>query len=330
MSIRNLSALCCWSRRLPPARSSRPGARKSTLPGGHPPDEPRYFGWVDDPAAVRECLAESGLPARFRETPAFAAGGTGPRMCSCGSLPRRSPATCSRRATRSRSAAASGSRPPRPSSTCSACRSQTAKREYRDLAPGGDLRRVARRDRRRAGPRGRLHRGVGGEVGPTDYGVVPRGIHGKHDLRALRRSAGAATTAAAACPTTSNRWRRNTRSRSVANVRTWEECRAAIRNGYPVLVCSSQGFAMKRDADGFCNAARDVVSRDGRGRRSRRRAAGRVPAELVGTERPHAARGVRPMRRRAGFWADAACSTGMLRQGDSWAFSRVVGFPPRQ
>jgi hypothetical protein len=30
----------------------------------------------------------------------------------------------------------------------------------------------------------------------------------------------------------------------------------------------------------------------------------------------------------AGFWCDAATLDRMLRQGDSWAFSRVAGFPP--
>jgi len=32
----------------------------------------------------------------------------------------------------------------------------------------------------------------------------------------------------------------------------------------------------------------------------------------------------------AGFWADADVVDRMLRQGDSWAFSRVSGFPRRQ
>ena len=32
----------------------------------------------------------------------------------------------------------------------------------------------------------------------------------------------------------------------------------------------------------------------------------------------------------AGFWAEATVIDRMLRQGDSWAFSRVRGFPRRQ
>jgi hypothetical protein len=32
----------------------------------------------------------------------------------------------------------------------------------------------------------------------------------------------------------------------------FEQAAAAIQNGYPVVVCSGQGFSMSRDADGFC------------------------------------------------------------------------------
>lgn len=46
------------------------------------------------------------------------------------------------------------------------------------------------------------------------------------------------------------------RVRTVSQVRTPEEARAALVNGYPVTVCSSVGFegrgGFKRDADGFC------------------------------------------------------------------------------
>jgi len=37
----------------------------------------------------------------------------------------------------------------------------------------------------------------------------------------------------------------------VALVRTFEEAAAAIKSGYPVPVCSGQGFSSRRDADGF-------------------------------------------------------------------------------
>jgi hypothetical protein len=35
---------------------------------------------------------------------------------------------------------------------------------------------------------------------------------------------------------------------------SFNEAAAAISNGYPVVVCSGQGFSMSRDEDGFCRA----------------------------------------------------------------------------
>jgi hypothetical protein len=41
----------------------------------------------------------------------------------------------------------------------------------------------------------------------------------------------------------------------VSLVKTWAEAAAAIESGYPVVVCSMQGFNSIRDADGFCKAS---------------------------------------------------------------------------
>jgi hypothetical protein len=43
--------------------------------------------------------------------------------------------------------------------------------------------------------------------------------------------------------------------RYVALVTAWDEAAAAIESGYPVAVCSMQGFRASRDADGFAGAA---------------------------------------------------------------------------
>lgn len=40
----------------------------------------------------------------------------------------------------------------------------------------------------------------------------------------------------------------------VSLVRTWDEAAAAIESGYPVVVCSMQGFGSVRDSDAFCKA----------------------------------------------------------------------------
>lgn len=41
--------------------------------------------------------------------------------------------------------------------------------------------------------------------------------------------------------------------KQVALVTTYKEAWTAIKNGYPVAVCSSQGFTDRRDANGFCD-----------------------------------------------------------------------------
>ena len=84
-----------------------------------------------------------------------------------------------------------------------------------------------------------------------DYGVVPRAVYGKYNLRAyderLCREFGRLGV-----PENIKAVAKEHPVRGVTQVKTWEECRAALRNGYPVLVCSSQGFEFERDAEGFC------------------------------------------------------------------------------
>ena len=42
---------------------------------------------------------------------------------------------------------------------------------------------------------------------------------------------------------------------SAAQVSTWAELVAALTSGYPVTICSNQGFTIHRDRDGFCKGA---------------------------------------------------------------------------
>ena len=152
--------------------------------------------------------------------------------------------------------------------------------EYRDLAPeviyGGSRVEVG-------GGRIRGDGSIGAWAAKwvRDYGVVPRGIHGKHDLRLYDENR-CRDYGRRGVPDDLEPLAKEHPVRGVANVRSWEECRAAIQSGYPVLVCSSQGFTMDRDEEGFCNPrgrwyhAMAVIGVRGGD------AAGRVPAELVG------------------------------------------------
>ncbi len=300
--------------------------------GGPPPpprpeEPPRAFGWVPDPAAV--AAVKAGLPCpEFCTTEAFAAAYDGPEDVFLWDACRK---------------ATGDLLPPRDQGQVGACVAfgtasaiehllcvqiaSGAAEEYRDLAQeviyGGSRVEVG-------GGRVRGDGSVGAWAAKFvhDYGVVPRGVHGSHDLTRYdeRRCR---EYGARGVPDDLEPVARQHPVRTVANVRSWEECRAAIRNGYPVAVCSSRGFTMHRDADGFCrpqgvwyHCLAVVGVRGGN----------RPGGFLLNSWGPNAHTG--PLGpgnpSPAGFWADAAVLDRMLAEGDSWAFSSAAGFPARK
>ncbi len=114
-----------------------------------------------------------------------------------------------------------------------------------------------------------------------------------------------------------------------ALVKSWSDAKRAVRQGYPVTVCSDQGFVMERDATGRCrpqgvwpHCMALIAVRSG-------------PNEggfLLNSWGDGAHTGPvwpddMPV---AGFWADATVLDRMLRQGDSFALADVAGFPARK
>lgn len=113
---------------------------------------------------------------------------------------------------------------------------------------------------------------------------------------------------------------------SAARITTWSELLAAMKNGYPVTVCSTQGFAAERDAEGFC-------APDGLwghcmligGVRSDR--PGACILQSWGPEQPTGPTTLdQPTY---SFWADKSIIEIMLAQGDSWALSGSPRFAAR-
>ena len=129
----------------------------------------------------------------------------------------------------------------------------------------------------------------------VDFGVLPRGTFGRFDLRAydVPRCREFGRTGV---PNELEPEVRQHPVKAVSNVKAWDEARAAIRNGYPVIVCSNQGFRATRDARRrrVLFAGRHVVPLHGARRRARRCPARRLPAELVGRTVPFRAN--RPRR----------------------------------
>ncbi|MCC9608533.1 hypothetical protein LOC68_09795 [Blastopirellula sp. JC732] len=116
--------------------------------------------------------------------------------------------------------------------------------------------------------------------------------------------------------------------RTVALVSTFDEAAAAIQSGYPVPVCSGQGFASTRDAEGFCKASGSWshcmcfigVRHDRRGLLCLNSWG---PTWVSGPKWP-------ADMPDGSFWVDEATVNRMLRQNDSFSVSGYDGFPFRQ
>jgi hypothetical protein len=113
---------------------------------------------------------------------------------------------------------------------------------------------------------------------------------------------------------------------SAARITTWTELLAAMKNGYPVTVCSTQGFAAERDREGFCppegvwgHCMLIAGVRDDR--------PGACILQSWGPDEPTGPTSLdQPSY---SFWADKVVVEGMLAQGDSWALSGAPRFVSR-
>ncbi len=117
--------------------------------------------------------------------------------------------------------------------------------------------------------------------------------------------------------------------RSTALVKTWSDVKRSIQQGYPVAVCSGQGFSMTRDSNGFARAQGSwphcmaII-----GIRNQPREGGFILNSWG--DSAHTG-GVYPEDQPiAGFWADASTIDRMVGEGDSFALSDAVGFPARK
>lgn len=115
--------------------------------------------------------------------------------------------------------------------------------------------------------------------------------------------------------------------KSVALVTTFEEAARAIQSGYPVVVCSGQGFTSRRDSQGFC-APRGSWSHCMCFIGVRFDRPGLLCLNSWG---PNWVSGPKwPEDQPDGsFWVDAKIATRMLSGRDSFAVSGYSGFPYR-
>ena len=113
----------------------------------------------------------------------------------------------------------------------------------------------------------------------------------------------------------------------------FDQAAAAISNGYPVVVCSGQGFSMSRDADGFCAPGgvwwHCMCFAGVR--------FGKRPGLLCfnswgdsNTTGKHFPVDMPDAVKNCSFWVDADVATKMLAGKDSYVYAGYSGFKPTQ
>ena len=163
--------------------------------------------------------------------------------------------------------------------------------------------------------------GAWGAKAVSTIGTVARDVVGPYDGRRARlwgsRGVPSEIKAAAA----------GHKVETVSLVSTYEELEDALANGYPVPVCSDQGFKGTRDADGFCAPEGTwghcmlivgVRSGDRPGACIFQSWGPDTPDGPVALDQPTNS-----------FWADREVVSAMLAMGDSWAISDFDGYPVR-
>lgn len=161
-----------------------------------------------------------------------------------------------------------------------------------------------------------------------DWGVVSQEAHGPHDLTAYSEPR-ARLWGSRGVPDELEPLARESPVQGVALVRTAAECVRALRQGYPVVVCSDQGFDMRRGGDGFARPSGQwmhCMCIDGYTHSPRR------GFHIENSWGPNAHTG--PTGKgdpgTGGFWADFSVVDRMLSQGDSFALSNAKGWPARK
>lgn len=120
--------------------------------------------------------------------------------------------------------------------------------------------------------------------------------------------------------------------RTYSLVTTYEGARDSIANGYPIPVCSNQGFEGKRggetirDADGFAaprgswGHAMSFIGMDDEFKRPGLLCCNSWPVSWISGPKRHE-------QPEGSFWVDADVADRMLRQNDSFALSGFEGYP---
>lgn len=169
-----------------------------------------------------------------------------------------------------------------------------------------------------------------------EWGVVSREKHGQYDLTKYdpQRCRSWGSTG---CPAELQTLAREHPVQEITKVTSWADAKKSLAQGYGIAICSNVGFDKpgtqqpnSRDASGIIKPYGTwphCMALDGY-----HVEAGKEYGHIENSWGPNAHGG--PVGwgspSTAGFWTDAQTIDRMLKQGDSWAFSAVKGFPARE
>jgi hypothetical protein len=86
------------------------------------------------------------------------------------------------------------------------------------------------------------------------WGVVARGVYGQYDLSRYSEST-CRSFGSRGVPDELEALAKKTPVQAITKVTSFDEACKALLQGYPIAICSNQGFTMQRDAEGFCRAS---------------------------------------------------------------------------
>ena len=153
----------------------------------------------------------------------------------------------------------------------------------------------------------------------TDYGTISRKVLGAYDPKRAKE------WGAKGISDEYEKLAKTHPIKTVSLVTTFTSARDSIANGYPVPVCSNQGFTMTRDRDGFCTPRGSwahcmcfIGTRGGSrpGLCCLQSWGANTPDGPLALEQPDNS-----------FWVDADVADRMLRARDSFTLSGFTGYP---
>jgi hypothetical protein len=162
----------------------------------------------------------------------------------------------------------------------------------------------------------------------SEYGILSRIKYGSLDLSEYSGER-AKAWGKSGCPDELEPVAKEHPVKTVSLVTSYEQACDLLANGYPIAVCSDQGFASKRDAEGFARAQGSwghcmaFIAADDEYKR---------PGLLcLNSWGPDWISGPTRHDQPAGsFWVDADIADKMLKAEDSFAASDFEGYPPRE